>query len=624
MKKTLLASLALLIALSGPAQSLEDTLQLKAFMDGIFLTHLRDKHIAGATVSIIKDGKIVLAEGYGFSDVRARHPVDPDFTLFRIGSISKLFTWIGVMELVAQDKLKLDDDINHYLKDFAIPETYPEPITLKHLMTHTAGFEDHVIGLFRRDSGSLKPLGEILAHELPARVRPPGLTASYSNHGAGIAAYIIEQATGKDFNDYVENNILIPLQMNVTTFRQPLPGFLKAKMSKGYSYAHNELTEKAFEFVPLYPIGGASSSASDMAKFMLAILNEGRYNGTSILDSATLRFMESPAHRHHPSVNPMRYGFIDMSRNGVTVIGHGGDTYWFHSLMALFPESRTGLFLSFNTDTGGTITEEVLDEFMNRYFPERNPLASAITADAKFLNRFAGSYRVNRYDYHDITTLGSLFGDTKIDVVNSSKLKVTGWETVKQYVPVDRLTFREEHSSETIAFRENPEGKITQLFIGNFPAFALDKVNLVGRAEVHASIFLVVVLTTLLMLFYWPLTSRARKGYELTGALMPLPAGAKFVGWLNYFLLAVFYAGVMISVGDPFSIVYGVPTALKVVLILPFVIIMLTLIMYLQLYRIWNQRRYSAWSRLFYVLITLVSTAALWQLYYWNYIGFNY
>ena len=105
---------------------------------------------------------------------------------------------------------------------------------------------------------------------------------------------------------------------------------------------------------------------------------------------------------------------------------------------------------------------------------------------------------------------------------------------------------------------------------------------------------------------------------------IPLPPGAKFVAWLNYFLLAAFYAGVVISVGDPFSIVYGVPTALKIVLVLPFLIIPLTLIMYLQLYRIWNQRRYSAWSRMFYVLITLVSTAALWQLYYWNYIGFNY
>jgi len=361
-----------------------------------------------------------------------------------------------------------------------------------------------------------------------------------------------------------------------------------------------------------------------MAKFMSAILNNGRYNGSSILDSGTLHLMESPAYRHHPSVNPMLYGFIDMSRNGVTVIGHGGDTFWFHSLMALFPESNTGLFISFNTDSGGSVIDAVLNEFMNRYFPERNPLASVMKVDAEFLERFAGAYRVNRYNYHDITTVGSLFGDVKIEAINSSKLKVTAWETVKYYVPVDRLVFREEHTSEVIAFRENQNHEITQFFIGNFPAFALDKVNVVRSADVHRSIFLVVGLTTLLMLFYWPLTTRARRGYELSGTLVLLPPGAKVIAWLNYFLLAVFYAGVMISVGDPFSIIYGVPTSLKVLLIIPFIVILLTLIMYMQLYRIWNQRRYSAWSRLFYVLITMVSTVALWQLYYWNYIGFNY
>src|SRR5260221_7984229 len=305
MKKRLLTSLALLIALSGVSQSLEDTLQLKAFMDGIFLTHLRDKHIAGATVSIVKDGKSLLTEGYGFSDVRARHPVNADSTLFRIGSISKMFTWISIMELVAQGKLKLDEDINHYLNDFKIPEAYPEPITLKHLMTHTAGFEDHVIGLFRRDSSYLKPLGQILARELPARVRPAGGVASYSNHGAGIASYIVEQATGKNFNDYVENNILIPLKMNVTTFRQPLPSFLKPMMSKGYAYTHNELTEKPFEYVPLYPIGGASFSALDMAKLMSALFKNGRYNRSPLLGKATPHFFGSTTPRPPPFLNPM-------------------------------------------------------------------------------------------------------------------------------------------------------------------------------------------------------------------------------------------------------------------------------------------------------------------------------
>ena len=277
-------------------------------MDGLIQTHLRDKHIAGATVSIVQDGKILLARGYGFSDVKKHLPAKADSTLFRIGSISKMFIWISVMQLVSQGKLKLEEDINHYLKDFKIPETYSKPITLKDLMTHTAGFEDRVIGLFGTDSTSLKPLGEILKRELPARVRPPAITASYSNHGAGIAAYIVEQVSGMSFNNYVEKNILQPLRMNVTSFHQPLPKVLRPMMSKGYKFEEGELMEQPFEYVPLYPVGSAASSASDMVKFMLAILNYGRYKQFQLLDSTTLELMESPAHRHHPLVNPMRYG----------------------------------------------------------------------------------------------------------------------------------------------------------------------------------------------------------------------------------------------------------------------------------------------------------------------------
>jgi len=261
---------------------------------------------------------------------------------------------------------------------------------------------------------------------------------------------------------------------------------------------------------------------------------------------------------------------------------------------------------------------------MNRYFPERNTLAQPMRVDVNFLQRFAGAYRVNRFAYNDITTISSLFGQVKIEVVDSSKLKVTAWETIKYYVPIDALTFREEHTSEVIAFRENSEKKITHLFLGNFPAFALDKVSVIQSADLHRSIFIVVLFTTLLMLFYWPLSYHARKGYERLGNVVSLPSGAKVIGWLNYFLLAVFYVGTLISVGDPFSIVYGVPSSLKIVLVLPFIVILLTVIMYMEVYRIWNQRRYSSWSRLFYIMITLVSTVALWQLYYWNYVGFNY
>ena len=369
-------------------------------MDGLVLTHLRDKHIAGATVSIVQNGKTLLSKGYGFCDLKTQTPVNGDSTLFRVGSISKLFVWVSVMQLVAQGKLNLEADVNQYLRDFKIPEAFSRPVTLKNLMTHTAGFEDRLIGLFGTGASSMKPLGELLKHELPERVRPPGVDASYSNHGAAVAAYIVEQVSGMSFNSYVEKNILRPLHMDHTTFRRPLPRNLESLVSKGYGFDDGEFVEKPFEYVPLYPIGGAAGTAADMTKFMVAILNFGKLNGFQMLDSGTMELMERPAHRHHPAVNPMRYGFIDLSLNGITVIGHAGDTFWFHSLMALYPEFHTGIFISFNTDTGAETYGDVLEAFTERYFPKR-PLRKTMPIDKKHLDRFAGAYRANRHQQND-------------------------------------------------------------------------------------------------------------------------------------------------------------------------------------------------------------------------------
>ncbi len=119
---------------------------LEAFLDGVLAAEMRSHSIASATVSVVKDGELFFAKGYGYADRESRRPVDPERTLFRPGSISKLFTWTAVMQLVEQGKIDLDADVNEYLTDFRIPDTFPEPITMEHLMTHTPGFEDGGLG----------------------------------------------------------------------------------------------------------------------------------------------------------------------------------------------------------------------------------------------------------------------------------------------------------------------------------------------------------------------------------------------------------------------------------------------------------------------------------------------
>jgi CubicO group peptidase (beta-lactamase class C family) len=623
MKKLITAIVMYCVAFTGMAQSAVDSLQLEAFIDGVITTHLRDKHIAGATVSVVKDGKILLAKGYGFSDVKNQVPVDSRTTLFRIGSISKMFTWISVMQLVAQGKISLEADVNTYFKEFKIPSTYERPVTLNDIMTHTPGFEDLVIGLFGKDSASMKPFAEIFSKEMPERVRPPHTYSSYSNHATGMAAYIVEQVSGMSFNDYVEKNILVPLNMSHTTFRQPLPSNLKPDMSKGYKFTEGEFKEQTFEYVPLYPVGAAASTATDMVKFMDAILSEGS-RGASLLDTATLHLMERPAHQHHPSVNPMRHGFMDLSRNGVTVIGHGGDTFWFHSLMALFPESNVGLFVSFNTDKGGGVYLEVLDQFVEKYYSDKDIRKEPIKVSKKFLEQFAGFYRGNRYVHHDMTKISSLFSDIAITSPDSVRIKAVAGENVKYYVPVDSLTFREEHGGGIIAFERDAKGKINHMFIGNLPIMAFDKVGGIQGMGFHSMVFIVVFLFALIVLIYWPLAASVRRGYQSVRNTIVLPGGAKWIAWLDYLFLVLFYLGLVVLLSDPASIVFGLTTPVKIVMILPLVSAVLTIVMIINVFRLTGDRRFSLMGRSFYVAITIVSVIGLWQLYYWNLLGFNY
>src|SRR5216684_351792 len=180
-----------------------------AWLDGFMPMQLEREDIAGAVVLVVKDGKVLLAKGYGYKDVAKKIPVTPDSTLFRPGSISKLFTWTAVMQLVEQGKLDLDRDVNDYI-DFKIPATYPQPITLRHIMTHTPGFEETIQELFVANASQLKPLDAYLKEHMPARIFPPGTTPAYSNYAATLAGYIVERASGQNFNDYVDEHVFKP------------------------------------------------------------------------------------------------------------------------------------------------------------------------------------------------------------------------------------------------------------------------------------------------------------------------------------------------------------------------------------------------------------------------------
>ncbi|MGH7012121.1 MAG: serine hydrolase domain-containing protein, partial [Caulobacteraceae bacterium] len=206
---------------------------VNAWLDGFRPYALKSGNIAGAVVVVVKDGQVLTEKGYGFSDVKTRTPVIPDQTLFRPGSISKLFTWTAVMQLVQEGKINLDTDVNAYL-DFRIPPRFGKPITMRDLMTHTPGFED-----VYQDQGVSKPayltsLGAYLKAHVPERIYPPGEVPAYSNYGAVLAGYIVARLSGEPFDEYIQRHIFAPLDMAHSTFAQPLPAAMRPFMSQGY------------------------------------------------------------------------------------------------------------------------------------------------------------------------------------------------------------------------------------------------------------------------------------------------------------------------------------------------------------------------------------------------------
>ena len=276
---------------SYPQEQVITAADVESFTDELLVRQLDEYHIAGATVSIVQGGRTVLAKGYGFADIEKQVPVSSSETIFRIGSISKLFTWTAVMQLAEQGKIDLNADVNTYLPDFQIPATYPKPITMINLLSHTAGFEERATGTESSSPGEIISLHDYLATYMPDRVRPAGELSTYSNYGAALAGYIVEVVAGIPFDQYIETNIFAPLGMAHSTFRQPLPTYLADHLAKSYFY-NGEFTEGSFTYPNPLPAATMDSTAHDMANFIMAQLQDGRFKNGQILKPETVALMQ--------------------------------------------------------------------------------------------------------------------------------------------------------------------------------------------------------------------------------------------------------------------------------------------------------------------------------------------
>ena len=592
---------------------------VNAWLDGKLPDALKNGDIPGAVVSVVKDGQVVTTRGYGWADTGASGgqpvAVDPQKSLFRVASVSKIPTSIAAMQLVEQGKVDLDADISAYL-DFEIERRFDEPLTLRHLLTHSAGFDEH---------GSLTPTTDLEAYvknDPPAQFFAPGTTPGYSNYGMALAGYIVQRVSGQPFETYVREHVLEPAGMTSSTYEQPLPKDMAGSLGPGYTSTGEEVP---FEVMGDFPAGSLTVSAPDFAAFMNAQLSRS----PKLLREETWEQMWSPGLGeerlgNRAKAGEMGLGYFELTRHGRRIVEHSGDhTRGWHSKFELYPEEKTGIFISYNgdgndSDSSNNLREDLAQGFADRYFPGDVVKASGSKNSADRARQVAGSYVPSRVPWASFAAawVPTLFPAT-IEQTGDGGLK----DGKTQYVEVEPWVWRQVDGRSAFAAQVE-DGKVVSLSQG--PALTL--IPMTPVQQMLAPVFGICLVLLLVVTVAWPIGALRRRRALARGREVGVP-----VSWLTrvargggavalasqvtWIVILVVFAAVQSSIVGYGSLAWVVPVvrgaqvlqALGVVAVIPAAA---DLVMSL--------RRRTGWRR---IAMSTVLLAALVALAWWAWAG---
>ena len=617
-------------------KGLKDVTEMEKFFDARMPKLMEEHHVPGASVSVVKDGKLFFAKGYGYADIGTGRAVLADTTLFRIASISKLFTWTAVMQQVEEGKIDLDADVNRYLKKLKIPDTYPgHPVTMRHLMTHTAGFDDHIEPrLYSKDPSDLEVLEDFLIRTWPPRVRPPGEIAVYSNYGTCLAALIVEEVSGMPFAEYIKKRITGPLDMNRTTIAQPLPDRLIPDMAVGYVYAKDRYIPQEFELIRLAPAGAISTTVTDMANFMIALLQLGRYGNEQVLEEAAARQMQTPQFSPAPEVSALCLGIYETNLQGMRMVGHAGDTVFFHSNLLVIPEHQVGLFVTSNSPGGSSLRGDLRAAFLDRYYPVQADEPKPSKEETR--QRIAGLKGTYESMIYNTTTIEKYFFpllQITIKTTPNGTLVASFRQNTSEIEEIKPYTFRsvsgvqEFHGD--LVFVRNPEGQVTHYYLANAPFLPFRRIPF-HATTVFANAVKIVCLLIFLSVLIWPVGAviGTRKGSgkrripSLRGATRWMTASAALLMLAFVVLLSVLMSRTTLV--ERFFTSISVPLPLIWVLVLPVIAAVLTLCVIPLTVVAWLKKYWALWERTHYTLVVVALIAFMWWLNFYNLLGWRF
>jgi hypothetical protein len=391
-------------------------------------------------------------------------------------------------------------------------------------MTHTAGFEEQGKGLFGTTADRDLSLESYVKRSTPRQIFPPGDTPAYSNYGAALAGYIVSRVSGLSFDEFIESRIFAPLGMEHSSFRLTLPEKLRPDVSKGYAEASGP--EKPYELVIGSPAGNLASSGEDMARFMLAHLQNGALGDRRILKEETARAMHTTAAAGIGPLNRMMLGFYESNRNGHRVVGHGGDTQWFHSTLRLFIDDGVGLYISLNS-AGRDFSSEILQEalfsqFCDRYFP--GPSADG-AVDARLAAEHGRLMSRSRYELsrRNVSNFGSLvdmFGQVAVgaDEDGTIRFGITFAGQPRKWREISPFVWRAT-DGKTLLAAQVVDGRIARFSSDYMSPFM--EFQPVPWWRSSAWLLPALIISLALLSFAsvaWPVSALLRRHYEVTAA----------------------------------------------------------------------------------------------------------
>ncbi|MDD4462089.1 MAG: serine hydrolase [Eubacteriales bacterium] len=432
-KKLLTAAilpLVLIIILAVPAMAFETpsglTRQTMAEMIDQYADKLIGHTSPGAAVVVFSQDEIIFSKGYGYADLGDHQPVSPSTTVFEYGSISKLFVYTTIMQLVEKGQLDLLTDIRHDLPaGFLRNLHFEQPITLIDIMNHQAGFEDMLTDIVITDPVRRTRFPDILRERQPEQVYQPGTISAYSNYAVALAALIAENKLEQEFYHYLQTAVFQPLGMNSTTIH---PDFLdhpelRERRARGHEadLANGTFHEIGWSYIPLYPVGAASGTAEDLARFAMALMPPDGSGGPLFKQRETLDAMFSQTMSMGPDMTGFAHGFIEYD-GAVRGVGHGGNTAGFSAQMNIVPEQRFGVIVLVNSASEIQLTEGITQLLIG--YAGSTPAPGDDQAELPDAAQLAGSYIQARRPHHGFLKLYGFLSLLQVEAIEHDTIVV--------------------------------------------------------------------------------------------------------------------------------------------------------------------------------------------------------